>query len=119
MRPTFPSSKTRNDRQGGSMGRAHYLDVVKEFRLNQACYWVWQAFGHVPDLVGSAMERQDYRDVDVRLILPDDEYARLFPDDPATWGRMSLWSYLCAAISDQLARASGLPVDFQIQSQAD
>lgn len=33
--------------------------------------------GHVPYLVGSALTRPDYRDVDVRLMLWDDAYVRL------------------------------------------
>lgn len=34
-------------------------------------------FGHVAYQVGSSLDRKDWRDVDVRLILPDDEFAAL------------------------------------------
>lgn len=36
---------------------------------------VWAAFGHPPYIVGSALAGKVWRDVDVRLILPDPEYA--------------------------------------------
>ena len=36
------------------------------------------AFGHMPYHVGSSLNnKRDWRDVDVRLILPDDEYAAM------------------------------------------
>ena len=73
------------------------------------------AFGHLPYLVGSAAVGKEWRDVDVRLILPDDEFDRLFP--PVAPGQFpdGLWSLLCAAISELARQRTGLPVDFQIQ----
>jgi hypothetical protein len=72
------------------------------------------AFGHLPYLVGTAAVGKIWRDVDVRLILPDDEFDQLFPpaepDQPD--GR---WGLLCAAISELARVRTGLPVDFQIQ----
>lgn len=39
---------------------------------------VFMAFGHIPYLVGSAAtQKTGWRDVDVRLILPDDEWVNL------------------------------------------
>lgn len=35
-------------------------------------------FGHVPYHVGSSLDRKDWRDVDVRLILPDNEFDVVF-----------------------------------------
>lgn len=58
-------------------------------RLDLACKPILDAFGHEPYLVGSVQERTAScgSDVDVRLILPDDEYDALmagtgpgFPD---------------------------------------
>ena len=75
------------------------------------------AFGHLPYLVGTAAIGKEWRDVDVRLILPDDEFDALFPpvekDQPD--GR---WGLLCAAISELARIRTGLPVDFQIQRQS-
>ena len=77
--------------------------------LNNACIPIAEAFGHHPYLVGSATERGDYRDVDVRSILPDDEFDAIFD------GRAPLWSLLCLATSEYLGRLSRLPVDYQVQ----
>jgi hypothetical protein len=76
------------------------------------------AFGHLPYLVGTASVGKVWRDVDVRLILPDDEFDALFP--PVEAGRFpdGLWSLLCAAISELARQRTGLPVDFQIQRQS-
>lgn len=75
------------------------------------------AFGYLPYLVGSAAAGKQWRDVDVRLILPDDEFDHLFP--PVETGQFpdGLWSLLCAAISELAAKRTGLPIDFQIQRQ--
>lgn len=72
------------------------------------------AFGHLPYLVGSAAIGKSWRDVDVRLILPDDEFEALFPKQGQPQdGR---WGLLCAALSELARQRTGLPVDFQIQS---
>lgn len=78
-----------------------------------------EAFGHLPFLVGSAARSKQWRDVDVRLILPDDEFDALFPrhTKPAfTDGR---WSLMCAAIAELGRARTGLPIDFQIQRMTD
>jgi hypothetical protein len=83
---------------------------------------VEQAFGHLPYLVGSAARGKQWRDVDVRLMLPDDEFDALFPQfqkRPAL-GRMdNRWALLCAAISELGRSRTGLPIDFQIQRTSD
>lgn len=43
------------------MERANYLPAPHYFNLNQACAVLSEAFGHCTYLVGSAMERRDYR----------------------------------------------------------
>ena len=50
--------------------------------LEQFGSLVWEAFGHPPYLVGSAIMGKQWRDVDVRLILPDDEWDALFGSAP-------------------------------------
>lgn len=99
--------------------RASYIGAPAVLRLNHAVLIVARAFDSTPFLVGSALERRDYRDVDVRVILDDAEFDRLFPDAPPATHMHPLWSLLCAAISDWLAAATGLPVDFQVQRQTD
>jgi hypothetical protein len=110
---------------------AHIIDLDREadavkyecmvgspgfFLLNQACLAVRYAFGSV-FLVGSAIASKDYRDVDVRAILADREFERLFPGLIGNPRLNPMWSLLCSSISVHLSQASGLPVDFQIQAQ--
>lgn len=63
-------------------------------------------------LVGSSLVHKDYRDVDVRLILPDEEYDRMF--GAGDWAN-PLWSLMCTSLSLWLGQQTDLPVDFQIQ----
>jgi len=86
-----------------------YLTATQFTRLNDVCVPVRAAFGHGPYLVGSATEHAGFRDVDLRVIMPDDEFDALFA------GRAMVWSITCQAISHMLADWSGLPIDFQIQ----
>jgi hypothetical protein len=50
--------------------------------LNKFGTIVTDAFGHVPYQVGSSLFTKEWRDVDVRLILPDDEFDRRFGQHP-------------------------------------
>lgn len=93
--------------------RSNYLPMPAFIRLDHAAALVHKAFGTRPYLVGSATERPDYRDVDLRLILDDAEFDALFAERPA------LWSLICLTVSDFLGTASALPVDFQIQRRTD
>lgn len=97
--------------------RANFIPAPHFYKLNQACVIINKAFdnGFGCFLVGSSRERRDYRDVDVRLILSDAEYARLFQLGGG-WTD-ALWSLMCTTFSDWLSQQSGLPVDFQIQQQ--
>lgn len=93
------------------------LTTLELHLLDQACQPVWHGFGSGNAgsvyLVGTAQTGGEYRDVDVRVILPDDEFDALFCAE----GRNgeALWSLLCVAIGRMLAEQTGLPVDFQIQ----
>ena len=60
-------------------------------------------------LVGSVTEKADYRDIDIRTILADEEFDALFK------GREFVWSVTCLGIATYLTQVSGLPVDYQIQ----
>lgn len=96
------------------MGRSSYVPMSSFILLDHACGVVSDAFGgNCPYHVGSSTQRADWRDVDVRLILPDDEFDQLFADHG------SLWSLLCLSTSEYLSRVSGLPVDFQVQRRTE
>lgn len=101
------------------MKRANWLPAPAAFNLNMACVAIDKAFGgHFGCyLVGSALRKRDYRDVDVRLIMSDAEFERLFPGAVNHPQLNPLWSLLCSSISLFLQTHTGLPVDFQIQQQ--
>lgn len=95
------------------MARKSHLTTAQFAILNDACIPLVEAFDSMPYLVGSATERADYRDVDLRLILADEEFDRLFA------GREPPWSLVSLAIGQYLAGITGLPIDFQIQRRTE
>lgn len=102
--------------------RATYLPRARLWALDAACFELVRAFGKHPYLVGSCLRRPDYRDVDVRVILEDVDFDRLFPkagtshDEP---NAHHLQKLIECSISLHLSTASGLEVDFQIQRWTD
>ncbi|MFC3454033.1 hypothetical protein [Amycolatopsis speibonae] len=94
------------------MTRAAYLSPPDFRRLHWACRPVADAFGAPVYLVGSVLKRADYRDIDLRLILPDKRVKRLGDD---------VRSLLNIALSDLIANAASAPapIDFQIQSMTE
>lgn len=74
-------------------------------------------FGHVPYHVGSSLDRKDWRDVDVRLILPDGEFEQQFgtPQSAQVNKRLAAVTLAFSALGQQM---TGLPIDFQIQPQS-
>jgi hypothetical protein len=95
--------------------RTDLLTTVEMYNLDQACQPVRRAFGTPCYLVGSAGVGNDGgrpRDVDIRLMLDDDEFA-------ATCPSRARWELLCLAIGTYLAVRTGLPIDFQIQRTAE
>jgi hypothetical protein len=88
--------------------RKSSLSTLDWYRLNQACRVLW-FIGGSTYLVGTAANGGDYRDVDVRTILQDEEFDRLFSGHP------DLWALVCSSIAMRLVAATGLPIDYQIQ----
>jgi hypothetical protein len=74
-------------------------------------------FGHVPYHVGSSLMSKQWRDVDIRLILSDEEFAGRFgPDKSAeTNPKLAAITLAFATLGKEM---TGLPIDFQIQQQA-
>ena len=90
--------------------RATFLDVTEKLRLSDWAEHVVPMFGgEVPYLVGSVLDDPNYRDVDIRLILDDDAFARLSAliDVRRLGFVVSLWGQ----------QVTGLRIDFQIQEQ--
>ena len=100
--------------QGRKTGAAG-IGMPATLHLNAFGREIEEAFGHLPYLVGSAAVGKTWRDVDVRLMLPDDEFDALFPDHVKPGRCDGKWSLLCAAISELGKLRTGLPIDFQIQ----
>jgi len=102
--------------------KASHIGAPAVFKLELACRVINQAFGCGFGCykVGSSMERADWRDVDVRLILGDDEFAKQFPAahlHGAMWEHDPKWLLFTVAITGWLREQTGLPIDFQIQPQ--
>ena len=91
--------------------RTDLLTTTELYNLDAACQIISRAFGGGPPyLVGTAGmgDAETYRDVDVRLMLDDAEFAAVCPT-------RARWELLCLAIGAYLSERTGLPIDFQIQ----
>lgn len=85
------------------------LTTLQLHLLDAACIPLREAFGFGSVyLVGTAQTGGEYRDVDVRVILHDDEFDRMFQDK-------NFWTLVCTSIAWRLTVQTSLPVDFQIQ----
>jgi hypothetical protein len=103
-------------RTAAPKAKSNYIGAPACFALEQACQHLRAAFGEYGIYqVGSSLERADWRDVDLRYILDDDEFAKLFPDAGDRWEQDPRWLLLTVAISAWLSKESGLPIDFQFQ----
>lgn len=95
------------------MRRASYLQLVDFERVEEWCRSVRTIFdGEVPYMVGSVNRTPDFRDVDLRLILPDEDFD-------ASWADPLKHRLMNRAISTWGQRETGLPIDFQIQRRTD
>ena len=93
-----------------------YIGAPKCFQLELACQHIAAAFGGFRCyVVGSVLERPDWRDVDVRFIMDDADFATLFPNAGTDWESDPRWLLMTVSISKWLSEQSGLPVDFQFQ----
>lgn len=93
------------------------VGMPADLKLHEFGSQVWAAFGSMPYHVGSSLAGKVWRDVDVRLILDDAEYERLGLGDPKNTRSSAKWVALVLAFSALGREMTGLPVDFQIQSQ--
>jgi hypothetical protein len=98
-----------------SKARTDLLTTTELYHLDQACQVISRAFGgQCPYLVGTAGVggAESYRDVDVRLMLDDEQFAEACPT-------RERWELLCLAIGVYLSSRTGLPVDFQLQRKGE
>lgn len=79
---------------------------------------LWAIFGCPAYLVGSAIgDSKTWRDVDIRVILPDAQYQKEGYGHPHEQRTNSKWAAMCLALSVLGKEMTGLPIDFQIQQQ--
>lgn len=92
------------------------VGMPQNLLLQQFGEHVHRAFGHVAYWVGSSMQKKEgWRDVDVRLMLPHEEYVARF-GDPKRPSENKAWVSTILAWSVFGRQLTGLPIDFQIQS---
>lgn len=108
--------------EGTPRAKGVYVGAPACFKLELACQPINDAFGGFGCyLVGSALQRPDWRDIDVRYIMTDEEFAAEFPAvnmAAHNWEFDPKWILLTTGIAVYLSNASGLPVDFQFQPQS-
>lgn len=109
--------------------KATYVGAPAVFKLELACQHINAAFGGGENysgccyLVGSALDDPEWRDVDVRFIMEDKEFQRLFPNvdlahGNAIWEFDPRWLLINSSLSDWMRKQTDLPIDFQIQPQS-
>lgn len=103
------------------MNRGNFIGVPEAFNLSLSCESIHSAYPESIGifLVGSALEKRDFRDVDIRMILKDEDFHRRFPNYCRGHMNDSHWILTCAAISEWLASKTKLPIDFQIQEMTE
>lgn len=84
--------------------------------FGDVCY---EAFGSTAYLVGSALVTTNWRDVDVRVILTDEEFDRQIGKLTRPRALNKRWNALCLAFASLGREMTGLPIDFQIDQQTD
>ena len=96
---------------------AHYLGVTQFIELRFAAAIVKGTFhsSYGIYLVGSAMKRRDWRDVDVRHIISDDEFSERFGEFVEPYERNHFLRAFNLGVSAWISAASKLPVDYQVQ----
>jgi hypothetical protein len=99
--------------------KAVYIGAPACFSLELAIVPLMRSFDAIGCyVVGSCLERPDWRDVDVRMMLTDEVFAKEFPQaHDGLWECDTRWLLLTTAISEYLSKRTGLPIDFQFQPQ--
>lgn len=95
--------------------RANFLpSPFALFKLRQFGDVIRRLAGETPYLVGSVLSRRDYRDVDVRIILDEDAFERLFGGD-VDWRTNPALTLANMALSALAREMTALDVDCQVQ----
>lgn len=105
---------------GGAMAdtprkRCCYLTPHEMRRLDWSCRPIAKWFGDCPYLVGSVMQHDNFRDIDIRLILPDEVLTAM------TFGSQEVHFLMNAAFTSLIESMANMrkPIDFQFQSASE
>lgn len=98
---------------------AHYLTVLDYFNLDQACKALGETFHFNVYLVGSVLTRPNFRDVDIRCMLDDEDYDKLFMSPFKDLNCDHMKKVMNISISAWLKAMTGLPIDFQFQKTSE
>lgn len=92
-----------------------YIPASAQFQLDAGSEAITRAYDcYGVYLVGSCLEKKDYRDVDLRCVMDDALFEEMFPKDE-TGVLRPRWQVMCLALSAWLRSMTGLPIDFQFQ----
>ena len=112
--PTWCNCKVPSLARG--VGMPAYLKLEEFGRIVHA------AFEGYPMLVGSALGKKRPRDVDVRLILGRDDWAKFvdseWPQERTFGEAFTRWGAYALAFSALGCEMTGRPIDFQLQTTA-
>jgi hypothetical protein len=95
-----------------------YIGAPAIFKLELLCQSLYKAFSTHCYLVGSATQRPDFRDVDIRMIMADEKFDELFPNAENHWEQDPRWCLMTISISEYLSKEIGMLVDFQFQRRS-
>ena len=99
--------------------KTSHVGVPALFELTRGCHLITRGWGnHTCYHVGSSLDRPDWRDVDIVMMLPDEVFKREFPNAPlhsAAWEHDAKWLVTTIALSKWLTERSGVQVDFKFQ----
>lgn len=99
--------------------KCHVDDLAFAY-LNVTCRLVKEAYNAPMFIMGSSLRGIGWRDVDVRCIMPVDQFKRLFPMCYKNYKHRTsdrFWTISCISITALLRQSTGLPIDFQFVAE--
>lgn len=95
------------------------VGMPADLYLHEFGLHVMSVFGYSVYHVGSSLtKKRDWHDVDVRVILTDEEWAKWEFGEPGSEHLNPKWIALVMAFSELGKKMTGLPIDFQIQQMS-
>lgn len=95
------------------------IGMPAQLKLQQFGRELRHFFDAVPYLVGSVLKTTDWRDVDVRVILDDEQFDAMFDELTSPRCLNLKWNACCLAFASLGRDMTGLPIDFQVDRQTE